>query len=221
MMGAPTERQPKETDEAWQAWLIFRDMGPERTHQQVAKKLRKSRKMIATWAARWDWKGRIVTWDNEAEERERKAADQAALEKARALADRQEKVQEKAWDIASKLHAKAMEMLAFPLSRQTIHDSKDGKKRTIVVEPMAWKLGDIARLAEVADSLSRLATGMSTSRAEHVGRDGEPLPAGAAMPTLIQVVVTAAKDAEDKHVYRLLPGTEEEKEDAESSVIDI
>lgn len=219
MMGAPTERQPKETDEAYQAWRTYCEMGPERTHERVAKKLRKSRKMVSTWAARWDWKARIVAWDNEAAERERKAADQAALEKARALADRQEKVQEASWDIAQKLHAKAMEMLAFPLSRQTVRDTKDGKKRTIIIEPMAWKLGDIARLAEVSDALSRLATGMSTSRAEHVGRDGEALPAGAASPTLIQVLVTAAKDAEVTHRYKELPGTEEETEDAASTVI--
>jgi len=40
------DRQPGESSEAFAAWVVFRDMGPDRTQARVARELRKSEQLI-------------------------------------------------------------------------------------------------------------------------------------------------------------------------------
>ena len=59
------ERQPKETGQAWEAWLKYREMEPaDRRYADIAKSLGKSRAMICKWGSHWKWESRIIAWDN-------------------------------------------------------------------------------------------------------------------------------------------------------------
>lgn len=59
------ERQPKESEQAWEAFLTYRDMEPPRKVQAVADKLSKSRQQITKFKSAWFWDDRVRAYDNE------------------------------------------------------------------------------------------------------------------------------------------------------------
>lgn len=62
----PYERQPKESDPAWQAFKVYRDFSLEtRTLFNVAKALGKSETLIGGWSVTWRWRERVNAWDRE------------------------------------------------------------------------------------------------------------------------------------------------------------
>jgi hypothetical protein len=62
-MAEPYDRQPQETDPAWEAFVLYRDLGTDRTLAQVAKDLGKSTTLIEGWSARHNWVERCGLWD--------------------------------------------------------------------------------------------------------------------------------------------------------------
>lgn len=52
------ERQPKESAQAWEAFVIYRDLGYRRSTAKVARRLGKSTTLIEGWCARWNWVAR-------------------------------------------------------------------------------------------------------------------------------------------------------------------
>lgn len=68
----PWERQKGESEKAYEAFVIYRDMGAERTITAVGKRLAKSRNLIDRWSVRWNWQERVLAYDNELQ-REAKA----------------------------------------------------------------------------------------------------------------------------------------------------
>lgn len=68
----PYERQPKETDPAWRAFLVYRD-DPERSQSKVARTLSKSKQLIGGYSVKWRWRDRVEAWDREADDRARAA----------------------------------------------------------------------------------------------------------------------------------------------------
>lgn len=66
------ERQPGESSVAYEAFLLYRNMGHEaegekkkRRLASVAKKLGKSLKLMERWSFTWDWVERARAYDNE------------------------------------------------------------------------------------------------------------------------------------------------------------
>lgn len=185
-----TERLKNESAKAYEAFKAYAKMGPEkRTLESVARGLHKSKTIVARWSMRHGWKERIALWDNQLDHRQQSAEEKAADAVALQLARRRASVQDSAWDLFEKLKQKANEMLQFPVGRR---ESKDGKT---VIHPAKWNFADLARLATVADTLGRLATGLATSRQELSGPDGKPftLPAASAPVT---VILRTSEDAD-------------------------
>lgn len=62
------ERQPTETGQAWDAYRIYRDLGPrKRSHRMVAATLGKTAgylNRLAVWAAEFSWLKRVTAWDS-------------------------------------------------------------------------------------------------------------------------------------------------------------
>lgn len=61
----PWERQPHETDEAWQAFKHFLMQGPERAVKNVAAAQGKSESLMYRWSSVWEWKARVQAWEAE------------------------------------------------------------------------------------------------------------------------------------------------------------
>ena len=73
----PWERQPGETEKAYEAFLIYKNQGPGRSQIEVARKLQKSTRLITSWVKRWDWKNRVTLFDRDVE-RKAKAEEEKA-----------------------------------------------------------------------------------------------------------------------------------------------
>lgn len=61
----PWERQPEETVKAFEAFVIYRDLGPERSITKVTQTLNKSRPLIGEWSSKYRWVERCAAFDHE------------------------------------------------------------------------------------------------------------------------------------------------------------
>ncbi len=59
------ERQKGESEQAYEAFSIYRDLGLQRSNAKVCERLSKSRQLISRWKARYDWDERARAYDNE------------------------------------------------------------------------------------------------------------------------------------------------------------
>ena len=71
---SPWERQQGESEKAFAAFVIYRDLGEKRTITEVAKQLSRSRQWINEWKDKWSWKERAALYDQEMQREARKAA---------------------------------------------------------------------------------------------------------------------------------------------------
>src|SRR3954468_12705098 len=87
--GLSWERQPREGEEAYAAFLEYRDLGPGRAHEATRQRLGRHPgylKPIDRWSVRRDWQGRSCAWDAHLQaERDRVAAEEAAKWERRRL----------------------------------------------------------------------------------------------------------------------------------------
>lgn len=70
----PWERQKGETEKAFAAFRVFRDMGPDRTITATVKEVGKCRKLIDGWRVKYDWRERVRLYDNDVEKAARAQA---------------------------------------------------------------------------------------------------------------------------------------------------
>ena len=70
----PWERQQGESSKAFEAFVIYRDMGADRTLTAVAEKLQKSYTLVRRWKERWRWPERVRAYDNDLEKAARAKA---------------------------------------------------------------------------------------------------------------------------------------------------
>jgi hypothetical protein len=62
------QQQPQETDKAFQAFVVYRNLEPEeRSLQRVSSELSKSIPLMKRWSARWSWAERVREWDGHQE----------------------------------------------------------------------------------------------------------------------------------------------------------
>jgi hypothetical protein len=64
----PWDKQPGESGPAFEAFVVFRTLGYERSLTRVAKELNKSVQLIGRWSLRDDWKQRVDAWDQYCDE---------------------------------------------------------------------------------------------------------------------------------------------------------
>jgi hypothetical protein len=128
----PWERQPRETDKAWEAFTTYRDMGDGRTKQAVSDRLSKSRQLIQRWAALWDWDERV---------------------RAYVVAD------DKAWldSLAHERRKAAQRWVRLAQAAQ----AKTGQALTNL-QPADLTPGDLTRLLKLAVDVEKDALGMAT-----------------------------------------------------------
>jgi len=94
------ERQEKESEQAFQAFVKYRDKGLERTLISVSEELHKSYTLIRRWADMWNWSERVREYDNDLEKQAKKQAEKSRKE-----------MYERHAKIATTFQAKALEAL--------------------------------------------------------------------------------------------------------------
>lgn len=60
----PWERQKTETPKAYEAFCLYRDMGPQRTLRAVGEQLAKTHAIISRWSSAYGWAERVRAWDS-------------------------------------------------------------------------------------------------------------------------------------------------------------
>lgn len=60
---SPWEKQKGETSKAYEAFIVFRDLGLSRTYEEVSRRMRKSSVLIRKWAKKNGWNERILDFD--------------------------------------------------------------------------------------------------------------------------------------------------------------
>lgn len=139
----PWEKQKGESAKAFEAFQLFRDMGPARTVQAVARQLGKSASLLYRWKGEWEWQERVEKYDNE----------QDRLARIRHN-ERIEAMREKHLSVSDMIYKKVLEAL------QTIK----GKKLTPY---------QMARLVEVFTKLERVSLGEPETIGEIRGNESE------------------------------------------------
>lgn len=81
------ERQDDEGDEAWAAFVKYRDAGSERSIRSVAQELSKSATLLSRWNSQWSWRKRVVEYERHQDNLKRQAAEKTLKE----MAERQAK----------------------------------------------------------------------------------------------------------------------------------
>lgn len=123
------ERQEGEGPKPWEAFVLYRDMGPQRSVRKVAKELNKSDTLIGRWSSDWNWVNRAAAWDVE-QDRQNRIAQNEEIKKMR----------KRHADLANAMIVKAARAL------NKIPDDE-------------IKAADINRMVEVASKLERISRG--------------------------------------------------------------
>lgn len=157
------KRLPNEGARAYEAFCLYAHLGPDRSLNETARQLSKSKAIINRWAGDYHWKERVFALDEHLMSLALRAEEKRVTREAGQWAERIVATREQMYAISEDLIAKATAMLKFPLT-ETV--SKDGKT---IIKPGRWSLADAPRLLELACKLRLLATGQPTERFEHTG----------------------------------------------------
>jgi hypothetical protein len=151
----PWDRQPKESEEAYAAFLTYRDMGDGRTvvdaYRQSERKpnAKQADGTWNRWAKSFGWSGRASAWDNHLQH-ERDGVKAAEVRK---LEQRRQQLKDYHWENATKLQEKLAQMLAFPVARREVE--RDGK--VTIIHPARWSFSTAVKLAHAVAALGTLA----------------------------------------------------------------
>ncbi len=167
-MAAPWERKDKESDPAWQAFVLYRDMGPARSCDKVAKALGKSNTLIERWCTWHSWVERSTAWDSH-QDRVKREAQLAEIE---TMGRRHAQQAQAYMQVLMAPAVKILAKLRNPEEAKAFHDE-------LSAMPAMDAIALIARLASQFPGLmraERLARGESTENVEgrltveHVGQ---------------------------------------------------
>lgn len=125
----PWERQEGETPKQFEAFVVYRDMGEERSLSKVAQQLSKTKQLLSRWSSANNWVERCNAWDDEQDRISRK-------EQIKAIKKMRER------------HAKIAEA-GLVKAAQALQKMK----------PEDFKPGDIPRFLEACSKLERLSRG--------------------------------------------------------------
>lgn len=80
-MRQPYERLPDESEKAYEAFSIYRDLGVNRSLELVSKKLTKNVQLIKRWSADYNWVERVRLYDEQIDQQARKQLEKEAIQR--------------------------------------------------------------------------------------------------------------------------------------------
>lgn len=198
------ERGPREGPKPFQAFALYRDMGPDRTLTRVAAQLGKNRSLIERWSSAWEWRKRVAAYDTYLDRRLRLETERK-MEEARAeMVDR---------------HASIATAALHKVTQRIVGDPANGVE---AVPVDALTLPELARVFEVFHKAERVSRGVpgEHTRSEVMNAPGEEFRtrdetpdrdgAGDVLAVLarsgILDLFLSSPDATDDNVVELGPG---------------
>jgi hypothetical protein len=177
------ERQPRESAKAYEGARLFFELGPGRTLQLVADRLKKQLSLMKRWSARWRWMERAREYDNQwataVDDATRRSSD-AFLADILKWQERQMEQREQLYNQGQMCLRIAERMIAWPIQKQTRQEAlEDGQPATIIIEPAKWSTQSAVALMSLGVELSGLAIGIqlgSDPLVDYLKGNGKSLP---------------------------------------------
>lgn len=181
------ERQPGESAKAFEAFKVYRDLGPGRTLRETAaivyedEGYREGTKgvpgRIKSWSAKGDWGERAHARDDYLEMVGRQAVEDHERKRAEELAARREELrrknlenEERAATLERKYLDRAQELIeTLPLvSQKTVRQEADGKPAIYLIEPATKDaVLDASRLHKIAKASEPNKVSLTDPTGEH------------------------------------------------------
>jgi CRP-like cAMP-binding protein len=154
----PWDRQPRETEPAYEAFLAYRDLGSGRSLAKVGAGLGKSEALMERWSSRWGWVERARAYDVEVQRR----SDEDFFSEARKHARSKRHAQ------IAELNAEALALPARELLRRL--QSEPALLSKLSISQLVVATGVAARALNRTVVTERLALGLSTENlGDHEG----------------------------------------------------
>lgn len=140
----PWERQERDTDKSWAAFVYYRDMGASRNLRIAAEELGYSdATTLWKWSWKYDWTDRVRAWDIEQDRVRRKAHLEEVEEMSRRHARR-------AKEIGEILARPAAEIVKRMKELEGVLGSKTVEQLLEMMGGVAWAYPQIAKLERLA-----------------------------------------------------------------------
>jgi len=178
------ERQDGETVKAFEAFKVYRDLGPERSLAKVAEirygKTTSNARQVARWSSRFDWVERAAAWDDYHEMIRREIIEECERAKGTERAEREARIQERVLAVREQFVERLEQMLGAPLQGDKWNyatitkavEVLEGRHQRIDIRKM--NLGhlsdeDLERIASGEDPLQVLLDSLSQGDEEGYG----------------------------------------------------
>lgn len=174
------ERLPYEARDQYRKYLVYRDLGPERTLNQAAKAwgakahpsphggTSATSSTITRLASRWRWVERVQAFDAGIETEARLTLVQRERKQIEEHIERRATYLENEHQVIVRGIKRVTEMQAFPVDEQTVVTEyyDDGRPKTItIIAPVKWNQASLSQYIGELTKLARLHFGMATSNA--------------------------------------------------------
>jgi hypothetical protein len=158
-MPEPWERQSAETNKAWNAFRIYRDMDPaERSTEKVRKVIGcNTARHLETWSSQYDWVSRAGAYDAHMDELKRNQRERERL----AASERRIQL------------AKNMQLVGGAKIQEIGKKIQDALSKGEALPAISLK--DAAALIDAGVKLERLEAGLTTGNTGLMGADGGPV----------------------------------------------
>lgn len=157
---------------AYSLFLVYLQLGPERTPAQVAEESGRHVEVVKKVASYQAWPKRAKAYDERLAEVQLRAMEKSLEKEATQRAKKRSQFMDEEFDVAKKLLQQAKEMAASPLYETTVDrietiQTIDGPKdfaTAVTMKPAGWTKDTVVRYAKTASEIMRLNLEMDTAR---------------------------------------------------------
>jgi hypothetical protein len=173
----------KEPIKAYEAFVIYWQLGETRTIGKVAEKLQRSSENVRRFKNTWAWDERIDAYGAEIKAIFRQAMEKKAEEAADTILSARLEIIQLQLNVARRMAQKALEIATLPIVERTI--LKDGL--TTIVKPINCRMSDAPRLSYMANVVLRQLEEGNTPRQGKGGHKGDGSQPGGLEPPMLEV----------------------------------
>ena len=138
----PWEKQKSESSPAWGAFVLYRDLGPQRSTTKVMLELGKSKALIQGWCKKHAWVERADAYDRHVDSVHRQAS-------------------EENWRVANHRHQVIAGQITTSLMRRLVGDANPNRPVS-ALDPNDIDWSDVRGLARDSMAMERLSHGQPT-----------------------------------------------------------
>lgn len=170
-------KQPKESDQAYEAWQLYLKLKDEKAGGivEVARRLKKSVALIGRWSQRWRWVERFRAYENHQVLLIEKEQQKAAREAAKVWAKRKIEIREVGFEIGLLMISRCKQLLALPLAEKEVKgkviDQHGKEVETVTVLNFQSHPRDARLFAQTGLQMMRLSAEMSTENLALIAPD--------------------------------------------------